>query len=326
MRKEKFVYNKHTLRYEKVQLSDKDILLRVMGGLGIVGVYTMIVLALIPKKSDPNEGNTELALMNQKYQELNTQLDLISSSLDNIHERDAAIYREILEMDPKDDAVWRGGKGGSDKYAEFRNLSNSEILVETAKKISRLKHQVSVTASSQDEIVEQAKSKEKMLKHIPSIRPIRSPKKKLSALSGFGYRTHPVYKIRKMHTGIDFGARKGTPLYATGDGKIARVEYKKTGYGKNVVIDHGYGYKSLYAHMSKVEVRVGQKVKKGQQIGRVGSTGTSTSPHVHYEIIYRGKKINPMPYCLDGLTPDEYKAFVEAVKAENQAMSFGSTK
>ena len=224
-------------------------------------------------------------------------------------------------MEPTDLGIWNGGRGGSDKYADLRNLSDAELLIATSKKLSKLRHQLAVSAKSQDAIIKQAQDKEKMLSAIPSIRPIRKLKKKIQHLSGFGYRTHPVFKRRKMHTGIDFGARRGTPIYATGDGKIARIEYKRTGYGRNVVIDHGYGYKTLYAHMSKVKTKVGQKVKRGEIIGLVGSSGTSTSPHVHYEVLYKGKKINPLPFCLDGLSPEEYKAFVIAATAENQAMS-----
>ena len=160
-----------------------------------------------------------------------------------------------------------------------------------------------------------------MLAAIPSIRPIRNLKKKIQHLSGFGYRLHPVFKTRKMHTGIDFGARRGTPIYATGEGKVIRVEHKKGGYGKNVVIDHGFGYQTLYGHMSKIKTKVGKKVKRGEIIGLVGSSGTSTSPHVHYEVLHKGQKINPLPFCLDGLSPEEYKAFVNAATAENQAMS-----
>ena len=245
----------------------------------------------------------------------------MSTALGNVHDRDDAIYRQVLEMDPTDQGIWNGGRGGSDKYADLRHLSDADLLIATSKKLDRLRHQLAVTAKSQDQIVQQAKDKENMLSAIPSIRPIRKLKKKIQQLSGFGYRTHPVFKRRKMHTGIDFGARKGTPIYATGDGKIVRVEYKRTGYGRNVVIDHGYGYKTLYGHMSKVKCKVGQKVKRGEVIGLVGNTGTSTSPHVHYEVIYKSKKINPLPFCLDGLSPEEYKAFVNAATAENQAMS-----
>jgi murein DD-endopeptidase MepM/ murein hydrolase activator NlpD len=318
MRKEKYIYNKQTLRYEKSNLSLKQHMIRIFGITTCIAIYTFALVYLL---SDSSQSSNELADMKQKYQAMNYQIDMMNKALSNIHDRDAAIYRQVLEMEPTDMGVWNGGRGGSDKYADLRNLSDAELLIATSKKLAKLRHQLAVSAESQDAIIKQAQDKEKMLSSIPSIRPIRKLKKKIQHLSGFGYRTHPVFKRRKMHTGIDFGARRGTPIYATGDGKVARVEYKRTGYGKNVVIDHGYGYKTLYAHMSKVKTKVGQKVKRGEIIGLVGSSGTSTSPHVHYEILYKRKKINPLPFCLDGLSPEEYKAFVTAATAENQAMS-----
>lgn len=320
MGKEKYIYNKHTLRYEKANVPLKQQLLRILGVTGCIAGYTALIFALSPNSSASSQAR-ELADMKQRYEAMNYQLDMMSSALNNIHDRDEAIYRQVLEMEPTDQGIWTGGRGGSDKYADLRNLSDSELLIATSKKIAKLKHQLAVSANSQDAILKQAQDKEKMLAAIPSIRPIRKLKKNIRHLSGFGYRTHPVFKTRKMHTGIDFGARKGTPIYATGDGTIARVEYKKTGYGRNVVIDHGFGYKTLYGHMSKVKCKVGQKVKRGEVIGLVGSTGTSTSPHVHYEVLHKGKKINPLPFCLDGLSPEEYEAFVKDATAENQAMS-----
>lgn len=320
MGKEKYIYNKHTLRYEKANVPLKQQLLRVFGVTGVIAGYTALIVALSPGSNASSQAR-ELANMKQQYEAMNYQIDMMTSALNNIHERDDAIYRQVLEMDPTDQGVWSGGRGGSDKYADLRNLSDSELLITTSKKLAQLRHKLSVSAQSQDAIIKQAEDKEQMLASIPSIRPIRNLKKKIQHLSGFGYRTHPVFKTRKMHTGIDFGARKGTPIYATGDGKIVRVEYKKTGYGRNVVIDHGYGYKTLYGHMSKVKCKVGQKVKRGEVIGLVGNTGTSTAPHVHYEVLHKGKKINPLPFCLDGLSPEEYKAFVNAATAENQAMS-----
>lgn len=320
MGKEKYIYNKHTLRYEKASVPVKQQMLRILGVTGCIAAYTALIFALSPNKSTSTQAK-ELADMKQKYEAMNYQIDMMNSALNNIHERDEAIYRQVLEMEPTDQGIWNGGRGGSDKYADLRNLSDSELLITTSKKLEKLRHQLAVAAQSQDAIIKQAQDKEKMLGAIPSIRPIRNLKKKIQHLSGFGYRTHPVFKTRKMHTGIDFGARKGTPIYATGDGKVVRVEYKKTGYGRNVVIDHGFGYKTLYGHMSKVECKVGQKVKRGEVIGLVGSTGTSTSPHVHYEVIYKGDKINPLPFCLDGLSPEEYKQFINDATAENQAMS-----
>lgn len=320
MGKEKYIYNKHTLRYEKANIPFKHQLLRILGVTGCIAGYTALIFALSPNTSTSSQAK-ELADMKQKYEAMNYQIDMMSGALGNIHDRDDAIYRQVLEMEPTDKGIWNGGRGGSDKYADLRNLSDSELLIATSKKLEKLRHRLAVSAQSQDEIIQQAQDKEKMLASIPSIRPIRNLKKKIQHLSGFGFRTHPVFKTQKMHTGIDFGARKGTPIYSTGDGKVVRVEYKKTGYGRNVVIDHGYGYQTLYGHMSVVECKVGQKVKRGEIIGLVGSTGTSTSPHVHYEVVHKGAKINPLPFCLDGLSPKEYKEFVAGATAENQALS-----
>lgn len=320
MANEKYIYNKHTLRYEKVTFSWKQRVLRSLSVVGAIGAYTFLVYALTPNKNTDVQSQ-ELAQMKQKYTELNQQIDLMSGALTNLHERDDAIYRQVLEMNPTDKSVWNGGRGGSDKHADIRNLTDSELIIATNQKMAKLRHQLAVSAKSQDKVLGAAQEKERMLAAIPSIRPIRMLSKKITALSGFGYRVHPVFKTRKMHTGIDFGARKGTPIYATGGGTVVRVEYKKSGYGRNVVIDHGYGYQTLYGHMSKVECKVGQIVKRGAIIGLVGSTGTSTSPHVHYEVLHKGEKINPLQFCLDGLSPKEYKEFVTAARAENQAMS-----
>lgn len=173
---------------------------------------------------------------------------------------------------------------------------------------------MAVLAQSQEEILGKSKRTQAEMDARPSIRPIQTLQRAMGKLSGFGTRLHPILKTPQMHAGIDFGAPMGTPIYATGNGKVARVEFKTTGYGKNVVIDHGYGYKTLYAHMSKVEVKVGDVVKRGEVIGKVGSTGLSTSPHVHYEVFKNGNRVDPAPYCLD-MSPKDYKNFLKLVQA-----------
>ena len=176
-------------------------------------------------------------------------------------------------------------------------------------------------SKSLDTIVNMAREKEKMLASIPSMKPVRSDKlaRKVRLLSGFGRRIHPIYKVPKMHYGIDFTAPRGTPIQATGDGVVVKVENKRTGYGRNVVIDHGYGYKTLYAHMQDVHVKKGQKVIRGQQIGTVGNSGSSTAPHCHYEVMLKGEKVNPIHYVMDGLSPDQYQELVKASEMSNQS-------
>ena len=322
MAKEKYQYNPHTLRYEKVKNSKKQLVFRILTGLFIIGALTMAVYFLaVGDSSAQRMQEQELAEMKKRYEDMNAQLDLMQKAMENLHERDAAIYNQILELDPTDEGFWNGGRGGSDKYEELKGLSDEELLIELSERMSKMRQRLALIAKAQEAILVAAKEKEEMLQALPSIRPIQRLGRKLEYLSGFGYRKHPVFKILKMHTGIDFGAPTGTTVHATGNGKVVRVEFKKDGYGRNIVIDHGYEYQTLYAHLSKVEVKVGEKIKRGQIIGRVGSTGTSTAPHLHYEVIYKKKKINPLPFCRDGMTLDEYRQFVDNVGKQNQALS-----
>jgi murein DD-endopeptidase MepM/ murein hydrolase activator NlpD len=172
-----------------------------------------------------------------------------------------------------------------------------------------------------DEVEDLSSKREEMLASIPAIKPIRSDKieRNISSLSGFGMRMHPIFKRRKMHTGIDFTCPQGTPIHASGDGKIVSIKDLKSGYGTHVIIDHGFGYKSLYGHMSDVDVTLGQKIKRGQVIGKVGSTGTSTAPHLHYEVINKNQKVNPIHYCMDGLSDMEYQQLVNMASISNQS-------
>lgn len=325
MRREKFVYNRQTLQYEKVRLTNKEIFLRIFGFLSAVLVsgflFTVIIWKFFPS---PHEEAllSEIDRLKGELTVLHSDFDKMSNALASMHNRDQRIHRMVLEMDPIDDAVWEGGIGGHDRYAEYKDYRNSgELMAKIRQKADKLKRQMALQSKSLDEIEKMARDKEKMLAAIPSIKPVRADKlnRDVNLLSGFGYRMHPIHKIVKMHAGIDFSAPRGTHIQATGDGTVIKVEKKRTGYGLHVVIDHGYGYQTLYGHMSKVDVKVGQKVKKGQTIGRVGSTGTSTAPHCHYEVHYKGKAVNPIDYVLDGLTPEEYAELVKLAEIQNQS-------
>ena len=212
--------------------------------------------------------------------------------------------------------------GGHDQYENLTNYKNSgELILSTQKKADKLELQLVLQSKSLDTIVNMAKNREKMFASIPSIKPVRSDKlpRHLQLLSGFGMRPHPIHKVMKMHAGMDFTAPKGTPIQATGDGEVVRVKRDKVGYGKSVIIDHGYGYTTLYAHMQDIQVRVGEKVKKGQQIGTVGNSGTSTAPHCHYEVRKNGNAVDPINFCMDGLSPEEYQELVEMAATGNQS-------
>lgn len=323
MRREKFIYNTQTLRYEKVVEPLSVTLFRIFGFI-CAAVFTAFVLTLLTHRyfPSPNE-RLLLSEIDQLKSELSTaveELALMEKALGNIQQRDAYAHRMILGMDPIDQAVWEGGVGGHDEYSHFRQFRHSgDVMASLRQKTDRLKRQLDLQSRSLDSIIIKAEQKEDMLASIPSIKPVGGDRtRSMNLLSGFGYRLHPIHKIRKMHNGIDFTAPKGTPIQATGNGRVVKAEYS-SGFGYHVVIDHGYGYKTLYAHMQRVEVRRGETVKRGKTIGRVGNTGTSTAPHCHYEVHYRGVPVNPIQFVTDGLSPAEYRELVRASEVSNQS-------
>jgi murein DD-endopeptidase MepM/ murein hydrolase activator NlpD len=212
-----------------------------------------------------------------------------------------------------------GGSGGSDKYAVFDNYENSELLKSATDRMDRITKRLYIQSKSFDEVVKLARSKEKLIASIPAIMPINQDALAHAVTSGYGWRTHPIYKTQEFHPGMDFSAEQGTPIYTTGDGVILRADNLAQGYGNHVVVDHGFGYHSLYGHMSKLAVKAGQKVARGQLIGYVGSTGLSTAPHIHYEVIKNGEKVNPINYYYNDLSPDQYRLLVETSNKASQS-------
>lgn len=326
MKREKFVYNIHTLRYEKVITPLKAKFFKGFMVFSGVAVYTFIMFHVLSKFVDSpknKELNKELSNVKEELKMYNKELTMLHAAIDNVQKRDNGI-RAIHELAPIDENLWNAGTGGREQYEQYKNYSDRELLAQTAAKVEKLKTKLALVTKSHNEIIDEFKRKEDRMQAIPSLLPVREDllNKDKNLMSGFGYRLHPVYKVRKLHTGIDFGARHGTPIFATGKGTVVRVEYGSTGYGHNVVISHGYGFETLYGHMDKISVQPGQEIKRGQQIGTVGSTGTSTAPHLHYEVIKNGEKINPMPYCLDGLTPDQYQSLIERASQSMSSFEF----
>ncbi len=325
MRKDLFYYNKQTLRYEKLVEPLKLKVLKITGyTLGILSLAVVFAVLIFNFYPSPKEEalQRELQQMELHYMTLSDEVDKMSKVLNNVQERDAGVHRMLFGMEPIDEAVWNGGVGGSEKYDFLTKFKNSgALLLSTTEKADKLKLQLTTQSISLDEIEEQAAQKEEMLACIPAIKPVREDKLKRSirALSGFGMRLHPIHKIRKMHAGIDFTAPTGTAIQATGNGKVVKVQHKRTGYGTHIVIDHGFGYKTLYAHLSSASVKVGQTIKRGETIGKVGNTGTSTAPHLHYEVHHLDKKVNPIHYCLDGLSPEEYQTLANMASTSNQS-------
>ncbi len=321
MAKTKYKYNPHTLTYEKIKLSPWE---KVRKGLAYVFVFILVSLGVVVVSYNIFSSPKELMLerenefLKENYKRLNKELTQVEKVLWDIEERDDNIYRVIFEAEPIAASIRNAGVGGVNRYSHLEGYANENVVINTSKRLDQIAKELYVQSKSYDEVIELATNKEKMLAAIPAIQPI--PNKNLKRMaSGYGYRIHPVYKTRKLHTGMDFTSPTGTEIYATGDGKIIKVKKSRRGYGMHVVIDHGFGYQTLYGHMSKFNVRRGQVVKRGDIIGFVGSTGTSTAPHLHYEVIKDGKKINPINFYFNDLSPEEYDRMIEISSSANQS-------
>ena len=254
----------------------------------------------------------------QQYELINQKLSQISAVLDNVQDRDDNIYRVIFEADPIPKSIRKAGMGGVNRYEKLDGYTNSELIISTSQKLDQIAKQLYIQSKSFDEVIELATKKSDMLASIPAIQPVTNKElKRLS--SGYGRRIDPYYKKPKFHYGVDFSAPKGTPIYATGNGTIKKTKKSRRGFGNHLVIDHGYGYESLYAHMQKYIVRKGQKVKRGDLIGYVGNSGKSTAPHLHYEVHKDGRKVNPAYYFHNDLTPEEFDRMLELAAQENQS-------
>lgn len=321
MSKIQYRFNTKSLTYEKVKVSTKVIAMRVFSYLATGLVFSAVVISLAyrflesPKEKILERENQNLVY---QYEILDRRIELLNKVLADLQNRDDNIYRVIFEAEPIPKNIREAGFGGVDRYRELEMYDNSGLVVEATKKLDKLGKQIYIQSKSFDEVMKMARNKTEMLASIPAIQPLSNKDLKRLA-SGFGYRTHPIYKINHLHSGLDFSAPSGTEIYATGNGKVVRVDSRARGYGKHVVIDHGYGYQTLYAHMSGFAVKVGQQVKRGEVIGYVGSTGTSTAPHLHYEVIRNDEKINPINFFYNDLTPEEYEEMLEISSQSNQS-------
>lgn len=313
MARTKYRFNTKTLSYEKIELDWRQRLLKASTFM-IASVFMGFLIYVLASKliDSPKE-----KLLKKENGQLKAQYDLLDQRmiqaegvLADIQRRDDDIYRTIFEADPIPREIREAGFGGANRYKSLEGFKNSDMIIESSSKLDQITKQLYIQSKSYDEVYDMAVKKEKMLASIPAIQPVSNKNLKRMA-SGYGMRMHPIYKRRKMHTGMDFSAETGTEIYATGEGKVILVEKSRRGYGNHVIIDHGYGYKTLYAHMSKFNVRRGQEIKRGEIIGYVGNTGTSVAPHLHYEVIKDGKKVNPINFYFNDLTPEEYDQMIE---------------
>jgi murein DD-endopeptidase MepM/ murein hydrolase activator NlpD len=285
-----------------------NFLKRLFVGMGL-GAGSFILLIWIFGSPSEKQLRIENSRLLAQYNVLSRRLDEALGVMQGIQQRDDNLYRVVLQADPVADAVRKAGYSGTNRYEELMDMANSDLVVNTTQKMDMIIRQLYIQSKSFDEVVDLFKNHDEMLKCIPAIQPVANKNLKYTA-SGYGMRIDPIYKTAKFHNGMDFSANIGTPVYATGDGIIKKAGWQ-SGYGKIVVVNHGFGYETWYAHLNKYNVRVGQKVVRGEVIGEVGNTGKSTGPHLHYEVHLKGKVVNPVNYYFMDLSAEEYDQMIE---------------
>lgn len=320
-RKVYYRYNPQTLTYERIYPSMKDKVITVFRHLisGIVvGIGALVAFVYFFGTPWGEAQKKENQLILTQYEVLSKRADEMSKVLRDIQQRDDNLYRAIFHADPIPTSIRTSGVGAPGRYDYLTELSSPELIIQTTKKIDYISKQIYIQSNSFDEVLSMAKNQKDRLKHIPSIQPV--PDKFLKQVaSGYGTRIDPIYGTARFHAGMDFASNIGTPVYVTGDGVVTLADWKQ-GYGKCIIVDHGFGYQTLYAHLNDYKVRYGQKVTRGEQIGEVGNTGKSTGPHLHYEVHVRGVPDNPAKYYFMDLSPEEYDKMLQIAANHGQVM------
>ncbi len=324
MSKVKYYYDSENLAYKRIQTRKRRkfgyiVLFLVSSALfGFLIFLLLINTSYFETPKDKIQAR-EIEALALNYKVLNKKLDLMNEVLAAIEDRDNNIYRIYFNTSPISEEERKAGFGGVNRYKDLQGFNNSQLIENTTKRVDLLSKELVIQSKSLDEIVALAKQKEKLLAAIPAIQPVKNEDLKHMA-SGYGYRSDPFTKIRKFHYGMDFTARTGTPIYATGDGVIYKADASLSGYGNHIEINHGYGYKTLYAHLSKYKCRPGQRVKRGDIIGYVGSTGRSQAPHLHYEVFKGNERVNPLNFYYGSISAKEYIEISKLANQENQSL------
>ena len=311
-----YIFNDRTLMYEirkrskLSQIFKSAAVFALTLGMSVLyfWLYTSVLGLDLPKTVLLKKQNAEWC---SKMEVMNRQLDGYEDALASLQMRDDDIYRSIFGMHEIPAEVRNAGFGGVNRYAHLDGVGQGGMLKNTAVRMDVLTKKSYVQSKSFDEVAQLSKRAGDMASCIPAIPPINPDPSKYRLSSGFGYRTDPVYGRSARHTGVDFAMKPGNPIYSTGDGVVESVKFEFFGYGNQVVIDHGFGYKTRYAHMRNIGVVEGMKVKRGECIGESGNSGKSTGPHLHYEVIYKGSPVNPSNYYDLAITPEEYAEMVQ---------------
>lgn len=321
MKKNHFKYNPETLSFEKIESSVanwvKVLITHLLSGIGLSIIVVLIIYAFVDSPKERLLKN-EIATMEAQYRNLSRRYDLMTDVLLDLRERDNNLYRVILEADSMPEVMINDNALLNDRYDRFVDLSSFDVIFEASARADYVEQLICQQSSSYDELVDLLRNNERRLQCIPAIQPILNRNLKQVA-SGFGWRIDPVFHTRRMHQGMDYSANKGTPVYATGDGTVSDVGYMQ-GYGNTVIINHGFGYSTMYAHLQKINVKRGQRLTRAQVIGTVGSTGKSTGPHLHYEVHYHGTPVNPVNYYFLDLSPAEYDKMIQIASNAGQVL------
>lgn len=324
MAKVKYYYDTENLAYRKIITRTRKkigVLLVFLVASGLFGFLSFVVLLNTPYFETPKNRLQAREIENLKlnYSILNRKMDQVDNVISAIEDRDNNLYRVYFNTSPIPEEERKSGFGGKNRYKELEGYDNSQLVLNTTKRIDVLSKELAIQSKSLDYILKLAKAKNNLLEAIPAIQPVKNENLK-RMVSGFGYRTDPFTKARKMHEGMDFSAKTGTPIYATGDGSVAKADNTASGYGNHIVIRHGFGYETLYGHLSRYKCRAGQRVKRGDIIGYVGSTGRSEGPHLHYEVHKNGKVVNPINFYYGNISAVEYIAISKLANQENQSL------
>jgi murein DD-endopeptidase MepM/ murein hydrolase activator NlpD len=324
MAKVKYYYDSEKLAYRKITPKKRKkfgFALLFLVASALFGFLSFVALLNVPYFKTPNDRiqAREIEHLKINYAILSKKIEQLQDVATQIAERDNNLYRTYFNTAPIEDSERTAGFKDQNRYASLQGFNNSQLVVSTTQKIDVLSKQLAIQSKSLDAILKLAEAKQEFLSSIPAIQPVRNENLKHVA-SGFGYRTDPFTKARKMHNGMDFTAKTGTPIFASGDGVVARADNGASGFGNHIVIRHGYGYETLYAHLSKYKCRAGQRVKRGDIIGYVGSTGRSEAPHLHYEVHKNGKVVNPLNFYYGSISAVDYVAISNAANQENQSL------
>lgn len=321
MKRHHIRFNKKQLRTEAIPYSASDYVrwfLFRLGAAAAIAVVSVLTFDRYFESPKAKRLQQQIAFLESQVDLMETKVEGMTGALGELTERDEVIYRNIFGAEPYPEHLRNPGIGGADRYADLRGMEQSDQVIALRQKIAEVERRMVAQGESFEELRTLSESREELLQSIPAIQPVRNSDLKRMA-SGYGWRIHPIYKVRKMHWGMDFAAPTGTEIFATGNGEVVDVKKSYNGYGHHVRVRHGFGYETLYAHMSKILVRKGQRLERGEVIGLVGSTGTSVAPHLHYEVFKEGNRVNPAHYYFNDLSPEQYEQLLAASESVNQS-------